>query len=480
MSSIALKSLGPIDYIVFDFPDGRGGVKVLKGTSGVGKSTALRALRGLIGDKDAVSGITPHDGQEKGEVSGFGRTLKIGSRVTTTGSANVPHLSGKLDMSTLVEPKVADPAARTKARVRWLVSIGGKQVTVQDLLGDKYEDYADRIDIDEIASADDPVALADKLKRALDRLALDSERDSDRKAGFAQAKRQEAGDVDQLSKSLDYSAAVENHRAAMLAAANAKSQRDKHFEATARNASVQEQLRKLAEEPADDIAAIQQAIETSKKTIEGLRSRLEAATAILKANEDRLENAIKRERVVSQLESLRVEVGESVSDETISELQAKENEALEALNAASSVDVRKQALAESIEAQNEAADLAQEALQCRAIAQMVLEKVQQALPSGPIQIKDGTLVVQQGKRSKYVPFEEFSTGEKWRVALPYAIAAVGEGGLILADQEAWQALGPELKQEITEICADAKVWLVTGEVSDGELRIEEFTGSESV
>lgn len=478
-SVVKVKSIGPISSIVFDLPDGKGGVKVFRGTSGVGKTTALRALSGLIGDKDSIAGITPHDGDERGEVSGFGRTLKIGQRVTATGAASVPHLGGKLDVSTLVEPRVADPTARTKARVRCLVSIASQSVTVRDLLGDKYDLYADRIDVDEIASADDPVALADKLKRALDRLALEAERESDRKAGFAQAKRQEAGDVDQLDGH-DYATAVGKHRLAMLAVANAKSQREKYQAAKLRNANVQEQLQRLADEPADDVATIQQSIDASKKTIEGLRARLEAAVSALKAHEAKLEEALKRQKTIQQLESLRVEAGDDVPDDVLVKLEAEESAALEALNAASSVEVRKQALEESIEAQNEAADMAAEAMQLRAISQLVVVRVQQAIPAGPIQIQDGTLVVQQGKRGKFVPFEELSTGEKWRVALEYAIAAVGEGGLVPVSQEAWQALGPELKIEIAKQLQAAKVWLVTGEVSDGELRIEEFTGSEAV
>jgi hypothetical protein len=83
-------------------------------------------------------------------------------------------------------------------------------------------------------------------------------------------------------------------------------------------------------------------------------------------------------------------------------------------------------------------------------------------------------VVDYELRGKKIPFEELSTGQKWKVALEYAVTAVGEGGVIPLSQEAWQALGPELKDSIAQQCRDLKVWLVTGEVAEGELRVEEY------
>ena len=46
--------------------------------------------------------------------------------------------------------------------------------------------------------------------------------------------------------------------------------------------------------------------------------------------------------------------------------------------------------------------------------------------------------------------------------------------MIPLSQEAWQALGPELKDSIAQQCRDSKVWLVTGEVAEGELRVEDY------
>jgi hypothetical protein len=58
--------------------------------------------------------------------------------------------------------------------------------------------------------------------------------------------------------------------------------------------------------------------------------------------------------------------------------------------------------------------------------------------------------------------------------MEYAIAAVGKGGVFPLDQEAWQSLGPELKDEIALQCKAACVWLITGEIGEGSLRVEEY------
>ena len=89
------------------------GVRILRGTSGTGKTTVLKVLQALLGDKDAVCGNA------------------------------------------------------------CLVSLGGCKVSIQELLWDLYNKLVEYIDVDELSSESDPVVHADKLKRALDRSALE-------------------------------------------------------------------------------------------------------------------------------------------------------------------------------------------------------------------------------------------------------------------------------------------------------------------
>ena len=78
------------------------------------------------------------------------------------------------------------------------------------------------------------------------------------------------------------------------------------------------------------------------------------------------------------------------------------------------------------------------------------------------------------ERGDGVPFDECSDGEKYRVALPYGIQSVGQGGYLALVQSGWQDLGLPFREEIAAMCRKAKVWLITGEVADGELRLEKF------
>lgn len=473
MSVVEMKSVGPISSIVFDLPTGFGGVKVLRGTSGVGKTTALRVLSGLIGDKSALSGLTPSDGCTSGEVKGLGRTVKIGQRISSAGSAEVPHLSG-LDVSVLVDPKVADPVARTKARVRCLVSIGGKQVKPEDLLGDQFKELSGLIDIDEARRFDDPVAMADYLKRALDKAALDVERQSDRKAGEAEAKRREAGDTDKLTGAGTYEEAVAAHRAAMQAVSSAKQGQTKYRSALSANETVAKQIAMLETAGVQSLDEMRATLTKKESTVEGLKARYDAAKADYVSFKQKLEAAEQDAKRLDSLRSSVVEVGAEITDETISVLEVAESEALEKLNDAASVASRAKAFKESVAIQNESAQLAEKSVQLRAAAQSVQSEVQKALPVGPIQVEDGVLVVQQDKRKKRVPLEALSTGEKWRIAMEYAIASVGTGGVFPLDQEAWQSLGPELKDEIALQCRSACVWLITGEIGEGSLRVEDY------
>ena len=473
MSVVELKAVGPIESILFDLPEGQGGVKVFRGTSGVGKTTALRALGGLIGDKDSLGDLAPHDGTDRGEVTGLGRSLKISQRVSAAGASSVPHLGGKLDISTLVDPRLIDPCARTKARVRCLVSLGGQKLSPEQLLGSDYEDFSKKIDIDALRDADDPVAMADKIKRALERYALEVERESDRSAGMATAKRQEAGDIESLHSGVEYKQAITLHRQAMLAVGDAKRRREQFRQASAQNAGLREQIDKLEQQDVDS-QTIEADMLAQARIVDGLKERLHAAQIALTQKQSRLEESKRHIATLDQLRSNLSDPGQDISEEHLSSLELTEQKALETLNQASLLATRKAALEQSIDFQHKSADLAEEAAEVRAVALAVQAEVQKALPAGPIQVQDGKLVVDYQKRGRVIPFEELSTGQKWKVAMEYAVAAVGEGGVIPLSQEAWQALGPELKDSIAQQCRDAKVWLVTGEVAEGELRVEDY------
>ena len=475
MSSVTVNNVGAIEAIAIDMPDGEGGVKVLCGTSGSGKTTVIRAINGLLGGKDDLALLSPRDGADRGEISGLGRTVKVGQRTQSSGSAVVPHLGDRLDIATLVDPRLLDPVARTKVRVRCLVSIGGKKLKPEDLLGEKFAELAEIVDLDELRGMDDPISMADRLKRQLDQLALAEERNLERKNGAASAKRLEAGDMDTLNEAGDYQQLLGAHRDAMIATANAQYAKATYDTSVSANKPIYAKIEaKKAECEGLDLAELDSATKQAATVANGLKARYEAAKAVADEAAKKQKDA---QRLYSELSTLNGEVlfpGEEVSQSTLDELAAAEDKAFKILQDSGDIQRRKAALDASIVLQDEAKELAAKAADYRLAAQQVQAEVQKALPAGPIQVQDGTLVVQQSKRKKAVPFDDLSTGERWKCAMTYAIAAVGEGGVIPLVQESWQSLAPELQFEVSEMCKEAKVWIVTAKVTDGELRIEEL------
>lgn len=479
MSTIELKDVGPIQHIEFDLPEGGGGVKLFKGTSGAGKTTAIRSLSGLLGDKDSLSSLTPHDGTEKGEIKGLGRSVSVGKKVTSKGAATVPHLVGRANVETLVEPRVVDPAARMKTRIRYLLSIGGRKLTPKDLLGDNYEEFAPELDIDELLREDDSVVMADKLKRGLDALALMREREADRMTGMATAKIQEAGDLDELESSLSYEEALEASRKASGALQQARIHAERYASIVETNARVEAQIQEIRDSGVTAADDLSQKIKDQEMVVEGLSKRLDSAKRTLDALREEQGNAQKRANMLAKLESQLLDAGEEPSEEGIAKLEQAEAKAMEAMNNSASVTRRMDAFADGQKLRDEAVEISEGAKRIRLVAQTVMEEAKKALPPGPIQMDEGVLVVKHAGRKKSVPFEELSTGEKWRVAMKYAVASVGRSGVIPMSQEAWQSLGPELREEIANLARDEQVYIISASVEEGgELRVEDFSTEE--
>src|SRR6266403_2174005 len=71
---IEINSIGPINRVSIAVPE-KGGVVVLKGRNGVGKTHALKAVNSVV-TKNAD--IHTSDGAASGSVSAFGATLRVG------------------------------------------------------------------------------------------------------------------------------------------------------------------------------------------------------------------------------------------------------------------------------------------------------------------------------------------------------------------------------------------------------------------
>jgi energy-coupling factor transporter ATP-binding protein EcfA2 len=120
MKKIEIKNVGPIANLTIGLPEG-GGVVVLSGANGRGKSTALAAVNGLLtGRLDS----TVRDGQPFGSVSGLGVTISIAKKTRRVGECEVASLAGP-DPSILVDPGLKGAAEANSARLSALCHIAG-------------------------------------------------------------------------------------------------------------------------------------------------------------------------------------------------------------------------------------------------------------------------------------------------------------------------------------------------------------------
>jgi hypothetical protein len=239
---------------------------------------------------------------------------------------------------------------------------------------------------------------------------------------------------------------VEQAKAALAEAEERKSAADR------RVAELEEQLRKAKEEAMNcrashaEARADYDAAVNNQEIINQLRERI-AGASLDGEPVTELDLRLAEKRVVECRQA--VEVGIRTRDAILKAQEAEQHAK------------RAQGLRRAAEALREAASSVDQVLSTQ-------------LPTGPLRAEGGRLVLDT-ERGQGVPFDECSQGEKYRVALPYGIASVGAGGYLALVQEAWDGLDGEHRAEIAQICKASKVWIITGQVDDGELRAEEFS-----
>lgn len=468
---VSIKNCRAIRELSFDLPDG-GGVLVFTGTNGAGKTTAIAALEGLTGVK---VDLQPSDGEEGGEISGLGRVVKFKKRQSVTGRTLVPVLGSRLDLGQLVDPGVADPKARTKIRTRALVSLGDKEVKPEELID---PELGQHIDLDTAAEIEDPIQLADFLKRGLDKAALEQEKQADVQAQLSAAKRLEAGDVDELDAADDITSLAAKHRDAISAVNDANKAKEKYAEGLLINAEADKKIESIRASYVGPAAVdIEKSVDALGKEVAELQKQLGAKMAELTKAKRELQTCNDVQEKLDLVWESKVELVEPLSDAEIESLKLAEAAAHSKLVAVSEIEDRRKALQAAKQHNAKSVELSGLAVELRTAGKAIQAKIQTLLPEGPVVFSDGELCVQHARRGKLIPLEELSEGERWKIALLYAVRIVGDGGVIPIKQEAWQSLAPESRDVIAAFAVEHRVVIATGQVGAGELRVEQYTAS---
>lgn len=483
MSKVKIQNVQAVKYIEFDMAEGSGGVRLLRGSMGAGKSTVLTCINALLGRKANLSAA---DGAQAGLIEGLGVSIKVGSKQTVKGDTDVPSLEGRFDFSDLVEPAIKDPVARNKSRVRALVGLTGCTGQPEDfyeLFGGK-DDFWKIVDKSGMPTAGDILDLADYIKLQAEAQArLYEERFKSDNAAWqiatVDSKGHSVSDTPAPVKEL--ADAFSNAQRERLAAEETIRANELQRQ---RNADIQQKIAAHQEaKPQRSVEDLQKLLSSAKQTVADLEAKLATAKKTLEEVRGMFQKAMEWEERLVELEGMVVPVIEDRDLPKVEPLAQREQEAMTRLETAEETKRRYDAAVRAKQLSESVLHCEAEAKRLREIAAKCNEVVTSKLPKGcPLQVREvgegrskkSLLCAYHDKREAWIPIDELSTGEKWEATLPIAIQAVGEGGVIPVVQEAFQALDPAGKEWVAATCKNEKVWLISAEVTSGELRVEEF------
>ena len=484
--TIELKNVGPIQHLSVPIL-ANGGLVVLRGSNGTGKTHALNAVQALY-DKTTRKDLRQTDGTQSGTVEGMGVTLRLGRSNTARGDLTFEVLEGRVDPSVLVDPGIKDPHAADSKRLATLIRLAGIKVTLaewQKLMAGVTGDiiWQDLVDAD-------PVVTADRLRRQLHAVALAREQKATEKAGEAATLTASIADVD-LTQPHDQAALATELSDAIKALSDAE---NKVKTADALMLHADECAKLLDSEKPIDLVAV---VATAKShadffdaTVAKI-SQLEKELALMVAQRNELSRLIadanaEHERGVKQQARFtewrgvidKAKAAERPSDDDIAQLATAKTMAMAR---AQNAEVIRRAIdtkgrAEST--QTIAAANNKDAKRFRDLARSTDQVLENALVTagyGNIKVFDGRLCIATA-RGEHEPVSELSHGERWRLALDLAAKGLPKGAVLPVCQEAFESLDPDNRAFIHQLAVERGITLVTAEATDGELRAEVFGG----
>lgn len=489
-SDIKISDVGPIERLEIKLHPG---VNVLRGRNETGKSTALRAVDAITHGRNVD--LEARDGSQVGYIQGGGVMLQIGKRTKKSGTCEFMVVSDPSDISKLVDPGFADPDACTRARVRALLSLTGQTITLE-----QFAEQLGGVDLEGIEEGSDPVETAGRIRKHLQLLARQAERQADELQGQHKtitSQVVEFGEVEDADEET-----LSNQLTERIAAKSALDSRHREAE---RDLNQREGLRKLAGECDQRLKAWELANEkheslrksavlsehrivSNENIVSKLREQLVAAESVLAAEKKEHSRIVEqisnqadyRNQLRSSFEdakTAKAQIEQSpVPFPTIFEIQAAKSAVEETQNAihrarqAREIKAKIQQAAE-IEKQREAK--ANQSEELRLAAERIDDVLSSAVNVAGLSVKRGELVITRGKKTE--PFSRLSHGARWRTAIATAAKSIRrvEGDdclpVVAIPQEAWESQGKEFRQDIQQAAIECGVAIVTAELSEDEL-----------
>lgn len=486
--AIEIENIGPVERLRIPLPRG-GGVVVLTGDNGAGKSESLSAVRALAGSSVDKKDLRPRDGEKSGLIEGCGVTIKVGRANRESGDLAVNSLEDKLDIKQLVDPDILDQNAADRTRLKSLIRVSGVHADLSlfdKLLGPTFE-----LD-SKVIKETDLIAMAAGVKRALEAKARSEETASEASGVEAATclKSVEGIDIDAES---DDAVLQANYRGAVKVLSDLEGQVKASKAAadaaeTARGAIQRTKAKYDGPSKAEADLQLQEArqtVATCQDAVAELESQLrQARTNLAQAVENEkhfdfvADAAYQHFNTIAEWEAqLAQAIPEMPSDDLLAEAKSEVEAATRMLQQGQVVRNAKAKHAEAQEWTRKKRERAKQAEHWREAAKGVDEVLSEVVQNlgCPIFVgeddKGLRLMINHPRRGTTF-FSELSEGEKWKVVIPLAIKMVGPGGMFVVPQEAWEGLQPRVRRQIIRDVLGSGVWCITAQSADGELHAE--------
>lgn len=480
--TIELKDIGPITLLEAECPE-KGGVVRLRAKNGYGKSIALQAVEAAVSGR-GMKDVPVRDGAARGTVKAFGATMTVSRRSSRDGSGLVVEsLEGKFDLSTLVDPGLVEVERADKQRIKALVALAGVKPDI-DLFSRLFRNTDEMTDTLTQSSheADDILLMAERVKRDIEEAARKVEGRVAIEAQAAKACRQaaEGVDINVCTEKTQLNGAVE---AAIRVQAALRQRKQQAIDHAAKTADLQKKIdtvrnRKDAVSEKDLHARVTQ---TSIALVDAEVQVIAAREALQKAEYEHrlatgaadrakadLESNASFFKMVDEWQRSLDSMGETVPMPTEEDIQ-QANLHVEEARACNEAGLRALMALEQIEkaevhegSLKELTALAEHHRKAAAEVDTVLSDLIATL-GVPLRVKAGRLVLDT--RRGETNFSELSDGERWKIAIDIATEFLGENGLLVLRQVAWEGLDPDARKLIKDHAEKRGVVILTAECS---------------
>lgn len=476
MAEIHIENAGPIRAVDIPIPDS-GGLVILKGRNGSGKSHALAASQSLL---DPSKRPAVRDGARAAQVEGLGARITVGRKTTRAGELEVSHLEGE-DPSLLIDPGLKDEKAADLHRLRALLRLARAKVdrpAFAALVGG--EDELRRLTREATWTETDLVAVVAAVKRDIESHARKAEDEAAQLQTLIIGKQDTLRDLGDAPGALPLEEAQKQHERAVEEEAEARGRHEATIAAQAAGREAEASLAALG-----DYAGTEQAIEDAQRgrleaqeAVTALERNLEAARYKLQIAEAAVGEHEKAKRQRDPLVRAIAAAAEAkeVSAGTRCALAARVTETRKAVEAATIADRMASVRADLDRLRAEeviATRTAEKLREAAAGTETLLTDAVAAIAGSGLRIEDGRLMVEHPERG-WVPFGELSHGERSKRAIAIGAASVGRGGLLVIRQEYFEGLDPVAAKELAQEALDQGVVVLTAEATDGPLRAEVY------